>query len=177
MDAHHLPEGKKNRWWTECLGVPQRFWSILIWQHHGVATDLSAAYPWCRSLISPPPTSALWDWDLLTVGVIWAKWTNCHVQETTSRWFKLCAAVCYPAGSIHRKLDNNNTQADSSVTMNKCIWALFPLLALCLLCLINKEQLLTICIRCVDCQCGATLYLHNNGQSSLCPFTVSLGKA
>ncbi len=30
------------------------------------------------------------DWDLVTVEAIWVKWTHCHVQETSLRWFELC---------------------------------------------------------------------------------------
>ncbi len=39
------------------------------------------------------------DWDLVTVEAIWVKWTHCHVQETSLRWFELCDMVHYPAGS------------------------------------------------------------------------------
>lgn len=35
---------------------PKRFWPILTWQwHQAVLADLSAAYLWCRSHVSPPP--------------------------------------------------------------------------------------------------------------------------
>jgi len=64
-----------------------------------IAADLSAAHPWCESLVPPHPKDALLDWDLVTVEVIWVKWTHCHVQETSLRWFELCDTVHYPAGS------------------------------------------------------------------------------
>ncbi len=54
---------------------------------------------WCESLVPPHPKGALLDWDLVTVEVIWVKWTHCHVQETSLRWFELCDMVHYPAGS------------------------------------------------------------------------------
>ncbi len=77
--------------------------SILIWSHHAVAADLSAAHPWCESPVPPHPKGALLDWDLVTVEPIWVKWTHCHVQETSLRWFELCDMVHYPAGSNIRR--------------------------------------------------------------------------
>ncbi len=56
-------------------------------------------YPWCESPVPPHPKGALLDWDLVTVEAIWVKWTHCHVQETSLRWFELCDMVHYPAGS------------------------------------------------------------------------------
>ncbi len=47
----------------------------------------------------PNPKGALLDWDLVTVEAIWVKWTHCHVQETSLRWFELCDMLHYPAGS------------------------------------------------------------------------------
>ncbi len=44
------------------------------------------------------------DWDLVTVEGIWVKWTHCHVQETSLRWFELCDMVHYPAGISHQKI-------------------------------------------------------------------------
>ncbi len=47
------------------------------------------------------------------------KWTHCHVQETSLRWFELCVMMHYPAGSTsedgytnHKGMDvvSNNTQ-------------------------------------------------------------------
>ncbi len=38
------------------------------------------------------------------VEAIWVKWTHCHVQETSLRWFELCDRVHYPAGSSHQKM-------------------------------------------------------------------------
>ncbi len=35
----------------------------------------------------------------MTVEAIWVKWTHCHVQETSLRWFELCDMVHYSAGS------------------------------------------------------------------------------
>ncbi len=49
------------------------------------------------------PKGALLDWDLVTVEAIWVKWTHCHVQETSLRWFELCDMVHYPAGSSIRR--------------------------------------------------------------------------
>ncbi len=86
--------------------IPQRFWSILTWKHHAVAADLSAAHPWCKSLVPPHPKGALLDWDLVTVEAIWVKWTHCHVQETSLRWFELCDMVHYPAVSSIRRWVN-----------------------------------------------------------------------
>ncbi len=64
-----------------------------------------AAHPWCESPVPPHPKAALLDWDLVTVEAIWVKWTHCHVQETSLRWFELCDIVHYPAGSSHQKMD------------------------------------------------------------------------
>ncbi len=57
--------------------------------------------------------------------VIWVKWTHCHVQETSLRWFELCDMVHYPAGSSirrwvhcsHKGMDmvSNNTQVGCGV--------------------------------------------------------------
>ncbi len=44
------------------------------------------------------------DWDLVTVEAIRVKWTHCHVQETSLRWFELCDIVHCPAGSSHQKM-------------------------------------------------------------------------
>ncbi len=41
--------------------------------------------------------------DLVTVEAIWVKWTHCHVQETSLRWYLLCDMVHYPAGSSIRR--------------------------------------------------------------------------
>ncbi len=40
----------------------------------------------------------------MTVKAIWVKWTHCHVQETSLRWFELCDMVHYPAGSSPHKM-------------------------------------------------------------------------
>ncbi len=53
------------------------------------AADLSAAHPWCESPVPPHPKGALLDWDLVTVEAIWVKWTHCHAQQTSLRWFEL----------------------------------------------------------------------------------------
>ncbi len=50
------------------------------------------------------PKYALLDWDLVTVEAIWVKWTYCHVQETSLRWFELCDMLHYPAGISHQKM-------------------------------------------------------------------------
>ncbi len=63
---------------------------------------MSAAHPWCESLVPPHPKGVLLDWDLVTVEPIWVKWTHCHVQETSLRWFELCDMVHYPAGGCIR---------------------------------------------------------------------------
>ncbi len=53
----------------------------------------------------PHPKDALLDWDLVTVKVIWVKWTHCYVQETSLRWFEFCDIILhYPAGSRHQKM-------------------------------------------------------------------------
>ncbi len=52
-----------------------------------------------ESPVPPHPKGALLDWDLGTVEAVWVKWTHCHVQETSLRWFELCVMVHYPAGS------------------------------------------------------------------------------
>ncbi len=80
--------------------------------HHAVAADLSAAHPWCESPVPPHPKGALLDWDLVTVEAIWVKWTNCHVQETSLRWFELCDMVHYPAGSSHQKMGILSSKRD-----------------------------------------------------------------
>ncbi len=51
------------------------------------SADLSDTHPWCKSPVPPHPKSALLDWDLVTVEAIWVKWTHCHVQESSLRWF------------------------------------------------------------------------------------------
>ncbi len=56
-----------------------------------------------NSLVTPHPKDVLLDWDLVTVEAIWVKWTHCHVQETSLRWFDLCDMVHYPAGSSIRR--------------------------------------------------------------------------
>ncbi len=89
---------------TRCWKHYSEILVILIWYHHTVAADLSAAPPWCESPVPPHPKGALLDWDLVTVEVIWVKWTHCHVQETSLRWFELCDMVHYPAGSRHQKM-------------------------------------------------------------------------
>ncbi len=43
-------------------------------------------------------------WDLVIVEAIWVKRTNCHVQETSLRWFEICDMVHYPAGSSHQNM-------------------------------------------------------------------------
>ncbi len=58
-----------------------------------------------ESLVPPHPKGALLDWDLVTVEAIWVKWTHCHVQETSLRWFELCDIVHYPARSSHQKMN------------------------------------------------------------------------
>ncbi len=76
----------------------------------------------CTSMmcpVPPHPKGALLDWDLMTVEAIWVKWTHCHVQETSLRWFELCDMVHYTAGSSirrwvhcsHKRMDmvSNNT--------------------------------------------------------------------
>ncbi len=92
-----------------------------------VSADLikSAAHPWCESPVPPHPKGALLDWDLVTVEDIWVKWTHCHVQETSLRWFELCDMMQYPAGISHQKMVHcshkemdmvsNNTQVDCGV--------------------------------------------------------------
>ncbi len=57
-----------------------------------------------RSTTSQRCSILLLDWDLVTVEAIWVKWTHCHVQETSLRWFELCDMVHYPAGSSHQKM-------------------------------------------------------------------------
>ncbi len=110
---------------TRCCKHSSEILSILIWLHHAVAADLSAVHPWCESLVPPHPKRALLDWDLVTVEAIWVKWTHCHVQETSLRWFDLCDMVHYAAGSSIRRwvlccrkgmdMVSNNTQVDCGV--------------------------------------------------------------
>ncbi len=79
----------------------------------------------CESPVPPHPKDALLDWDLVNVEAIWVKWTHCHVQETSLRWFELCDMVHYPAGSSirrwehcsHKGMDmvSNNTQVGCGV--------------------------------------------------------------
>ncbi len=64
-------------------------------------------------------------WDLVSVEAIWGKWTNCHVQETSLKWFEFCDFVHYPAGSSikrwvhcsHKGMEmvSNNTQVGCGV--------------------------------------------------------------
>ncbi len=61
--------------------------------------DMIASRSRWESPVPPHPKGALLDWDLVTVEVIWVKWTHRHVQETSLRWFELCDTVHYPAGS------------------------------------------------------------------------------
>ncbi len=78
-----------------------------------------------ESPVPPHPKGALLDWDLVTVEAIWVKWTHCHVQETSLRWFELCDMVHYPAGCRHQKMVHcshkgmdmvsNNTQVGCGV--------------------------------------------------------------
>lgn len=68
-----------------CLLHPKsfvRFWSMLIWWHRKVATDLSAAHSWCKSPAAPHTKGGVMDWDLVTMEVIWGQWTHCNVQES-----------------------------------------------------------------------------------------------
>ncbi len=76
--------------------------STRCWKHSSeilVHIDMIASHSCCRfvgytSMMwisrSPHPKAALLDWDLVTVEAIWVKWTHCHVQETSLRWFELC---------------------------------------------------------------------------------------
>ncbi len=68
-----------------------------------IYTQYVIMMPWCKSPVPPHPKCALLDWDLVTVEAIWVKWTHCHVQEISLRWFKLCDMVHYPAGSSIRR--------------------------------------------------------------------------
>ncbi len=79
---------------------------------------LSAAQPWCESPVPPHPKGALLDWDLGTVEAIWVKWTHCHVQETSLRWFELCDMVHYPAGSSIRRWVNCSHKGMDMVSNN-----------------------------------------------------------
>ncbi len=58
------------------------------------------ANPWCESPIPPHPKGALLDWDLVTVEAIWVKWSHCHVQETSLRWFELYDMVTGAAPGV-----------------------------------------------------------------------------
>ncbi len=95
---------------------------MLTWQHHAVTADLSAAHPWCKSPVPPHPKGALLDWDLVTVEAIWVKWTHCHVQETSLRWFELCDMVHYPAGSSHQKMVHCSHKRMDMVSNNTQLW-------------------------------------------------------
>ncbi len=95
---------------------------MLTWQHHAVAADLSAAHPWCVSPVPPHPKGALLDWDLKTVEAIWVKWTHCHVQETSLRWFELSDMVHYPAGSSHQKMVHCSHKRMDMVSNNTQLW-------------------------------------------------------
>ncbi len=111
-----------------------RFWkhSSEILVHIDMITSRSCCrFVGCTSMmrISRSTTSQrcsilLLDWDLVTVEAIWVKWTHCHVQETSLRWFELCNMVHYPAGSSHQKMYcshkgmdmvSNNTQVGCGV--------------------------------------------------------------
>ncbi len=68
-------------------------------------------------------TSMMWI-SRSTTSHIWVKWTHCHVQETSLRWFELCDMVHYPAGSSYQKIHcshegmdmvSNNTHVDCGV--------------------------------------------------------------
>ncbi len=90
--------------------------STMFWKHSSeilVHIDMIASRSCCRFVgctsmmqisCSPHPKGALLYWDLVTVEAIWVKWTHCHVQETSLRWFELCDMVHYPAGSSHQKM-------------------------------------------------------------------------
>ncbi len=63
---------------------------------------LSATHPWCESPVPPHPIMVYW----IEIWWLWrprVKWTHCHVQETSLRWFELCDMVHYPAGSSIRR--------------------------------------------------------------------------
>ncbi len=111
--------------------------STMLWKHSSeilVHIDMITSRSCCRFVgctsiirISRSTTSQrcsilLLDWDLVTVEAIWVKWTHCHVQETSLRWFELCDMVHYPAGSSHQKMYcshkgmvSNNTLVDGFV--------------------------------------------------------------
>ncbi len=90
----------------------------------------------CESPVPPHPKGALLDWDLVTVEVIWVKWTHCHVQETSLRWFELCDMVHYPAGSSIRRwlhcshkgydMVSNNTQVGLVLRGPRCAEKISP---------------------------------------------------
>ncbi len=76
--------------------------STRCWKHSSeilVHIVMIASHSCCRFVVC---TSMMWiscsttsqrcsiDWDLVTVEAIWVKWTHCHVQETSLRWFELC---------------------------------------------------------------------------------------
>lgn len=42
--------------------------------------------------------------DLLTTKAVEVKWINCHVKETSFRWWELCDTVCFPTGSSNQKV-------------------------------------------------------------------------
>ncbi len=80
-----------------------------------IASHSFCRFVGCTSImrISHSTTSqmcCILDWDLVTVEAIWVKWTPCHVQETSLRWFELCDMVHYPAGSSHQKMDRHGQQ-------------------------------------------------------------------
>ncbi len=74
--------------------------STRCWKHSSeilVHIDMIASHSCCRFVgytsmmwisVPPHPKGAL-----LTVDAIWVKWTHCHVQETSLRWFELCDSV------------------------------------------------------------------------------------
>lgn len=75
-------------------------WSWLTWWHHTVASDFLAVHPWFDLLFQ----HVLLECDLVTMEAVWVKWTDCHVQEGSVRWFELCDVAHYPAGSTHEKI-------------------------------------------------------------------------
>ncbi len=54
-----------------------------------------------RSTTSQRCSILLLNWDLVTVEAVWVKWTHCHVQETSLRWFELCDTVWSSATVAH----------------------------------------------------------------------------
>ncbi len=74
------------------------FYIILIFYSFALSTERTW-FDYISLLIIPciiyyvtnKETLNLEPWDLVTVEVIWVKWTHCHVQETSLRWFVLRA--------------------------------------------------------------------------------------